>query len=78
MKTDVRQSKRYIRNGASLIAQQVKINLQCRRHVVRMGRSPGGGITFKYSCLKKSYGQRSLTRPLCTESPKVRHYWKYY
>ena len=54
-------------SGASLVAQQQRICLQCRecrrhRSDPRLGRSPGGGYSslLQYSCLQKPGGLQSI------------------
>ena len=66
-----RQSKRYIRNGASLMAQQVK----------NPPAMQDGTISWRKSDIPVFLPEKVLqaeepNRPLCTGSQKVRYDWK--
>ena len=78
MKTDVRQSKRYIRNRASLIAQQVKNQPAMQETCGQDGKISWRRNNIPIFLPEKILWAEEPNRPLCTASPKVRHYWKYY
>ena len=73
---DIRQSKGYIKNGASLMAQQVKNPPAMKEACVQDGTISWRKRNIPVFLPEKALRAEVPKRPLCTGAPKVRHNWK--